>query len=393
MTQTRRGWLKSSILVVTALALLGAWIFQAVLDPRLGSQPEMEGMVAPAGFDRSDGAQIDGLLSGLADTFAARPMNAGLAIGVTRRGVQHVALRGHAVAHESRRPVNESTLFEIGSVTKPITGLLLAQAVLNGEVTLDQRTATLIPNAGAAAPRDVTLEQLATHSSGLPDSPPSVSWWAMTFGEHPAGAVSAAEAITALREATADGSDEPGYAYSNLGFMLLGELLEVATHEDYADLVRTRVTEPLGMTETWVSPPEAAHADLAVGYRMGRETEPWHEWLLPGAGSVVSTLPDMLKFLEAHLHPDATPIGPAVRLAATPRREASGERRIGLGWHFVTTERGLLGYHLGATAGFRSYVGYLPAEELGIVVLANSRDISGPRIGRLLMRTLAGLEP
>jgi D-alanyl-D-alanine-carboxypeptidase/D-alanyl-D-alanine-endopeptidase len=118
----------------------------------------------------------------------------------------------------------------------------------------------------------------------------------------------------------------------------------------------------------------------------------WHLGALAGAGALWSTAEDQLRFLRAHLHPDETPIAPALRLVQQPRFSASKRLRIGLGWHLsplVPHDR-MAGWHNGGTGGFRSFVAFVPESDVGVVVLANSvRSVDG--LGSRLLRRVGGL--
>ncbi len=175
--------------------------------------------------------------------------------------------------------------------------------------------------------------------------------------------------------------------------MILGRLLEEATGIRYARLIEEGVAGRLGMSNTWVEPPESELSHLAVGHRVGNAVEHWYSIPLAGASGVVSSVPDMLTFLEAHLNSDRTPLAEALRMAMDPRTRASKNVEVSLGWH-VYTEADIprILYHNGSMMGFRSYVGMAPELGLGIVVLGNSRDPTISSIGRLIMRTLTGIE-
>ena len=398
-TRSWRSTLFRSGIALAALAAGFAWFVVSVANPRLGSQQEVEGLSAAPGFDRHDPSHVDSLLTTLADTLVARPLNAGIAIGVTNGGVRHTVARGVASRRDPAQLVHDSTMFEVGSITKTFTGVALAQAVLDGEANLEQSIASLLPDSTALSPagRSITLGHLATHTAGLPSNPPSVSFLSglSLFGEFPFGSVSDTVAFASLARVTDEmpPSTVGTYGYSNFGFMLLGRLLEEATKRDYAELVEQRLAGPLGMGNTWVVPPAEALPSLATGHRLGREVEHWYEYELPGAGGIVSTVPDLLTYLEAHLSPETTPIPEALELATEARVRATENLEFGLGWEIYQVADGeRIIYHFGSTMGFRSYIGMAPDFDVGIVVLGNSRDSTINEIGRLLMRSLTDSE-
>ena len=143
------------------------------------------------------------------------------------------------------------------------------------------------------------------------------------------------------------------------------------------------------MRSTRVVPPDAELGHLATGHRVGQPVEHWYDFELPGASGVVSTVPDMLTYLEAHLYPEATPLADAIGLAMESRVRASETVEVGLGWHVYTEpDVSRIVYHNGSTMGFRSYLGLAPEHGLGIVVLGNSRDPTINGIGRLIIKAL-----
>jgi len=370
------------------------WLFYAVANPRLGNQGELEGLAAPEGLNWDEPSHVDSLLSFLATAFAERPANAGIAIGVTRNGSRHVVFRGVRSKTNSARLVDDSTMFELGSATKTFTGVALAQAVLQGRISLDQPIGDFLPPTMAFPDRvrSIRVGALATHSAGLPGDPPSVSFVSRTFRQNPFGQVTDRQAFESLAELEDDLSGS-GYRYSNFGFMVLGRLLEEATGVRYGRLIEDDLAAALGMRNTWVEPPASELSHLAVGHRIGRAVEHWYAIPLPAASGVISNVPDMLTYLEAHLYPDTTPLAEALKMAMEPRVRASETVQVALGWHVYTapdTPRIL--YHNGSMMGFRSYVGMAPDLGLGVVVLGNSRDPTISSIGRLIMRPLAGIE-
>ncbi len=381
--------------ITALLASVCVWFFYVVANPRLGNQSELEGLVAPVGLDWDEPSHVDSLLTFLATVFVERPANAGIAIGVTRNGSRHFVFRGVRSKSDSTLLVDDSTLFELGSITKTLTGVALAQAVMDGRISLEQPIADFLPTSIAFPDhvRSIPVGALATHTAGLPSNPPSVSFISRNFRKNPFSQVTDRQAFESLAAPEAQVGSVREYSYSNFGFMILGRLLEEATGIHYARLIEEGVAGSLGMNHTWVEPPESELSHLAIGHRIGNAVEHWYSIPLPGASGVVSSVPDMLTFLESHLNSDRTPLAEAIRLAMDPRTRASMNVEVALGWHVYTEpEIPRILYHNGSMMGFRSYVGMAPELGLGIVVLGNSRDPTISSIGRLIMRTLAGIE-
>lgn len=395
--KTRRSWRRRLAWLGGVSALLAGtwvWFFYAVANPRLGNQSELEGLAAPTGLNWDEPGHVDSLLTLLATVFADRPANAGISIGVTRNGTRHVVSRGVKSKSDPTGRVGDETLFELGSVTKTFSGVALAQAVLDGDMSLEQPLGSLLPPSiqFPEGVRSIPVEALATHSAGLPRNPPSLSFVSRTFRKNPVARVTARQAFESLAGVEVDEPAGRGFAYSNFGFMLLGQLVQEATGVSYPDLI-ARLAGTLGMSSTWVDLPESELSRLAVGHRVGNPVEHWYDVPMPGAQGVVSNVPDMLTYLEAHLDPDATPLAESLTAAMEPRVRASEMVEIGLGWNVYTLpDVPQIVYHHGSTMGFRSYVGMAPGLGLGVVVLGNSRDPTISTIGRLIMRTLAGIE-
>ena len=174
-------------------------------------------------------------------------------------------------------------------------------------------------------------------------------------------------------------------AYSNLGVGLLGlALVNAARAGSYAELVRSRICVPLGMTDTDVLD-NIDQRRLAVGYQRGRPIDHWALAGLAGAGALLSTGNDMLKFLAAQLQPDLTPLGEAITLSQQERHHS---RRFGiaLGWIVAGTPSNPILWHNGGTGGFAAFAGFDPAHGTGTVALANSRRGPEPAGLRLLKR-------
>lgn len=280
----------------------------------------------------------------------------------------------------------ERTLFEIGSITKVFTGLLLADAVVRREVALETPLQDLLPASVRVPSRDgspILLRHLATHTSGLPRSPRSTLAdlrIALVQGDDPYADVtteSLHDALGRVRLRRVPGSGR--MRYSNFGAALLGEALVAATDmPDYASLVGQRICAPLGLTDTVVGDGRPA-VPLATGH--GRRNRPVPHWQLAGlagAGALLSTAADLLTFLRAQLRPDDTPMAEAIKLS-----QAEHGTRMGLGWLRMPTRSGLVLWHNGGTGGFRSYAGMMPDSGAAAVVLVNNRrspDLAGFRL-------------
>jgi len=307
----------------------------------------------------------------------------GAAIGVATDATTQVA--GFGVAGPNGGTPDEATSFQIGSVTKVVTALLLADAVMRGEVALDQPLTSAFPSAAPhPSSRPIRLVDLATHTSGLPRLPPGLLRQARRQRQDPYASFTPEQLEQALVQPP---KRPPGGKprYSNYGAGVLGEALARLTGDGYAQLVHDRIVVPLGLQDTTVEV-DNLEGNVAVGHtRRGRVTPDWHLPALAGAGALRASIRDLLVLLRAHLDPPSTPLEPATRLVMVPRAQISRPLFVGLGWHILDRKGGVRWWwHNGGTGGFRSFVGFDPAARRAVAVLANDPR-SVDRIGHVLL--------
>ncbi|MFL1426887.1 MULTISPECIES: serine hydrolase domain-containing protein [unclassified Nocardiopsis] len=274
------------------------------------------------------------------------------------------------------------TDFEIGSIAKTMTSLLLADAIERGEVTEETPLGDLL-DLGDAPAADVTLAELASHRSGLP-----------RLSTRPQDVVSSTVAVnylgrdpyrydedTLLEQArAADLTDRGESHYSNLGFAVLGLALAEATGTDYPDLLRERLLDPLGMDDTYL--PRTA-ADLPAGATLGhtergRTAAPWLAMAYAPAGGVRSTPADMERFARALLD------GTAPGTAALEPRWPDGEDRIGYAWMTTDVDGTEVTWHNGGTGGFTTMLALDREADRAVVVLSNTTAAVEERAVELL---------
>ena len=340
----------------------------------------------PAGRTGPDGVPLDSL----ARAFAEANGLPSLVVGVIADGRRTVI----GVGTVSGAAPDEHTLYEIGSVSKVLTSLALADAVVRGETTLETPVADLLSDSatvGAHPDGPIRLVDLATHTSGLPRLDLSMGF-APGFDLADPYARYDADRLTAYL-ATAEPATAPGaaYEYSNLGGGLLGFALAQRAGEPYADVVRQRVLAPLGMDETWMSVPDSAAGRLAVAHGADGAPVPHWTWTEPtaGAGGWRSSAADLLTLAQAVLDPDATPLADAIALATEPRAPAGDTGTdVGLGWHLAPTPGGTLAWHNGMVGGSASFAGAVPEAGVAVVVLTN-RQSSVDALGAEVLRRLA----
>ena len=275
-----------------------------------------------------------------------------------------------------------STLFEIGSITKAFTGVLLADMVLRGEVALDDRLSAHLPNLRPAwRHREPTLLELATHLSGLPNTPGVMRRRELSYTlglrrHDPWAEVSETDYQHLVAAESPRRPPGTRGRYSSLAVGLLGDALAARAGISYEQLLTERVLAPLGMAKTSVTV-TAANADrLLPGHSQRGRPRPPLKDLMPAAGSLRSNADDMLRFLAACLQPPPGVLGEALDLAQRPQARLATRIQVGLCWLILTTTAGnRIVWHNGGTWGFRSFAGFAPDQNSAAIVMSNTARI------------------
>ena len=303
----------------------------------------------------------------------------------------------------SMAPMEPETLFQIGSVTKSLTATLVGILAAEGALRWDERIGTIWTGEHAlpVALRPLTLRQLAAHVAGLPREPVN----RRNLPESPSVMLpySRAELHAGLAETELEGAPGAAWAYSNLGYAILGRTLELATGRSYEELLRTRLLEPLGMTDSGVSAtPEVVERFAACYWPEDDEPiarDPWEMGEVCAFAGAYSSVDDLARFVAAQYDDGAEAvIGPEARRELhAPLIEIPelGGRRMAPGW-FVDELPGagrLLG-HGGEVDGHSACIAFLPEARAGLIVLANQGDDSAeslilPLLGQVLPALLA----
>lgn len=302
----------------------------------------------------------------------------GITVGI--RTEKRSEVYGYGLVDAKRQEVpHESTLFEIGSISKVFTGLLLAQLVQEGRISLQEPVYTHLPDC-PDFPQDITLQQLVTHTSGFPRVPANLFDTPGYDERNPYAHYTSENLYTYL--ATYRGALEeaqPGvYSYSNLGAGLLGEILARTLGLSYEQAIVQRICDPLGLSDTRMQLTTEQRGRLATPHTStGEPTLNWDIPTLAGAGALRSTARDMLTFLAASLGQISTPFQPAFHLhhkvvVELPLAE-SYPTGVALGWHTGRlAETGKTVYrHTGGTGGYTAFAGFQMESQCGVVVLLN----------------------
>jgi CubicO group peptidase (beta-lactamase class C family) len=269
---------------------------------------------------------------------------------------------------------DDATVYEIGSITKTFTSLLLADAIARGEVTANTKAGALLPLEGSPA-GDVTLAELASHRSGLPRSAPTSIKGEFLFllsRDRDPYVEDADGVIAQARAATLSGRGTVGY--SNLGAAVLGQALAAASHMNYEQLLQTRLFDPLRMVSSSIPTTRDRLPDGALtGYSGDGKHSP--AWTLNGtapAGGIRSTVADMTLYARALLDGSAPGMD-----ALTPRwPDGNGfghASQIGYGWYTSEVGGRIVTSHSGATGGFAATIAIDRENQRAVIILSNTK--------------------
>ncbi|HEX5471819.1 MAG TPA: serine hydrolase [Lacipirellulaceae bacterium] len=323
----------------------------------------------------------------LAKRLLADKVAVGFVVGVYKNGETQVIGYGEVEQGKGIAP-SGNTIYEIGSVSKVFTGVLLADLVDRGRVKLDEPMQTYLSDAAKNQlknPTHITFEHLATHTSGLPKLPDNMQ---PADPMNPYADYTFKQMFEFLKEYKLERA--PGqYEYSNFGMGLLGVLLSSREKMPYEKLMVERIAKPCGMNDTCVTLSESQHQRLAPPYDSA--LQPAKNWDMPafeGTGGIRSTANDMLKFIAANLANDDKPLTKAFRLSQQKRHSIPNGQAIGLAWHIARD--GITRWQNGMTGGYATWLAVVPSRKAGVVVLCNTAANQIDGFGEQVTRIACG---
>ena len=303
-------------------------------------------------------------------------VNNGYSVGIVLGVVDSTGTRYFGYGRTAKtggQPVNERTVYEIGSITKVFTAVTLADMAIKGEVGLDDPVQRYLPDSVHVPSRDgkeITLRLVSAQRSGLPRMPNNFVPADMSnpyVGYDPAHLYAFLNGYTLPRDPGAS------YEYSNLAVGLLGFALARRNGTDYEEMVLRRVIGPLQMTDTRVTLTPDLRARLAHGHAGEQEVANWDfDPYLGGAGALRSTAADMATFLAAAMGLTHTPLDSAFKLTEVIQFDAGPNMRIGLGWHVIGPDSSKIYWHNGGTGGYHTFIAFDPRRKIGVIALSNS---------------------
>lgn len=313
----------------------------------------------------------------------------GVAVGLYYKGQDYYFNFG--VANKSTSsPVTKNTIFELASVGKTLTATLLGICIEQNKCHLNDSVNRYIPQFAQdknAAINQVTLQQLATHTSGLPRS-------VNDLGTIDLQASNANEVL--IHKLMIWQPDKPvgtQYLYSNIGFGLLGKVVTQAMDIDYLTAYSQYIFNPLHMTKSYVNVPNNELTQFAQGYnRKGNSSAHYPPTVWPGGGSMSSTSSDMLQFLKAELgvgQLNKNTLTQAMQLTQQSYLQLKPNLMQGLAWQRLIKDHILIIRKKGMNKGFNNYVAFVPQQKIAIVILTNKRGDKPDKIANQILQELS----
>ncbi len=287
-------------------------------------------------------------------------------------------------------PINAFTEFRIGPLTQIVTAGTLTYLVQEGQLSLNDPISKFLPKSMTLPSykgKEITLGDLATHTSGLPDMPYSLTSRSNFSLSQMYRFLSKYELLR-----------EPGskYEYSNFGYAFLANILSRIAKRSYPELAAQLIMHPLGINDTAFTLSAEQKKRLATGYENGRGISPLQSEkiysVFIGSGGLYSTPKDMLTFLSFNLGEEKTSLNAILPLMQTSYHSFKGFD-TGLGWKissFPNTQANF--YHLsGALFGFGMFMGFIPDHGVGVIILTNQGDHDPTQLGEEILKIMSDL--
>src|SRR5690348_9736759 len=317
----------------------------------------------------------------------------GLSIAIVRNDSVIYARGFGVLGAKSTTPVDQRTLFEIGSSSKAFTSTLVAMLVGEGKMLWDDRLTTYLPDFrmyDAAANEAVTLRDALTHRSGIARG--ELAWLG--------AGISRDEVLHRVRFLKPEAPFRSHYSYQNMMFLAAGQAAGRAAGSSWDDLVRQRIFTPLGMTSTVPTSRGLANANVAMPHGLDHDTAfvqpPFDAEDIAPAGGILSSAVDMAQWLRFQLNDGVVDgkrlvASAALRETHTPqilipsggRGDSASVKRFtsyGMGWMVEDYRNQLSWQHGGNTLGMTAAVGMLPEQKVGVVVLSNMQGAALPAL-------------
>jgi len=313
---------------------------------------------------------LDQLIDSTLESFMMSPQNCGISIGISQKGKNYFYNYGE-IKRDSKIPPDSSSIYEIGSITKTFTGLVLAKAITENKLKLEDDIRKYLPGKFQNLTyygKVIRIKHLANHSSGLPRIPENMTTQRNFDELNPYKNYTKEMLLSYL--GTLKLNDEPGkeFEYSSLGMALLGIILEEIYETSFENLVKEKILRPYNLKQTGLTLTEEQNKKFTFGYNQNGDSTPhWELGVFAPAGALKSSANDMLTYLELNRKEAEK----ALVLTHLPTYKES--ETVGLAWFIKKTKQGnYMTWHNGATYGSCSFCAFIKEKECSVVILCNS---------------------
>ncbi|MEN0056950.1 MAG: serine hydrolase domain-containing protein [Mucilaginibacter sp.] len=305
--------------------------------------------------------------------YMQKAVTVGLSIGILKDGQITTYNYGETARGNKQLPTS-NTIFEIGSITKTFTSVLLAYYVNEGKVKLTDPITKYLPDSVAKNPalKQVTLESLSNHTSGLARIPDNLEANA-TDALNPYKNYNKQLLFSYLKTCKLNSQPGERYDYSNLGMGVLGTILSHISGKTFEQMVADVIAKPLNMQGTAQYVSVAKQTNMANVYNAtGNVTEAWDFDVLAPCGALRSSVNDLMIYAKANMIPASDKLGKAIEL--THHITFNKDAKMGLAWHIILVDGIEYYFHNGGTYGSSSFLAFNSQKNLAVVILSNSAE-------------------
>ncbi|MCW3123704.1 MAG: hypothetical protein JWQ38_3196 [Flavipsychrobacter sp.] len=286
-----------------------------------------------------------------------------------------------------------NTIYEIGSITKVFTSLVMVDMSVKRELDINDPVAKFLPKTVKVPTRndkEMSLRSLSTHRSGLPRNGYNADPKNL---DNPFADYTTKQLYEFISNIELNRDIDTKWQYSNIGYALLGHILTTVEHKDLGVLIDEHICRPLGMRNTFLSLPPKRKLTVAPGHtEYGKPAGNW-DFPLPGGGGLRSNVNDMLTFAAANLGSTKTSILPAMELSHIKQAKKDGnDGYVTLAWTLWSDDGKYILFKDGGTGGYRSFLGIDKVHKIGVVILSNSNNIITD-IGLHILDSTSKLKP
>lgn len=329
--------------------------------------------------------QDDFFIDSVANSYLREQNTQSLAIGILKNGQTKTYFYGETAKGNQTLPTKTS-IYEIGSLSKVFTAILLANLVEEGTITLDQPISLFLPDSLKKNEdlAKITFQMLANHSAGFPRLPENLEKVKSYNENDPYRGYDKKALYSYLSNFKNKKTPGEEYEYSNLGYAVLGDILCNIYKKSYDQVVRDVICKPLDMNNTFQVLDSKRKDTFKVYNAKGQEVLPWSFDAFSAAGGLKSTVEDLLKFANAQFKMPQSTLENAMANTRMFTLFLPPDTDVGLAWHMNLLDDLTFYWHNGGTAGSSSYLALSPDKKSAVVLLANSA-ISVDEKGKLIL--------